>query len=790
MLHEILLSLSNLSGESPLLHSISEEAGRSHEQLSSLLSPSELALVSSLTKLSNVHRKVASHASAISSSHPSAICRAIAVSINATHLARFQTTIREVEKSILAEDAGFVGAYGIVPLSGVVGKFEPWTRKLEWLWKVVLIMLSTAGGTSSTDNLAIEQSTCSSADILDRLREELQTGYPDIEEISRSLVGTAETAWLRQLSTWVLYGRLPSFGASDFFIQPVNENITNGEPSTYFVDPAKAPAFLNADTASSILFIGRSLSYVRAKGINAGSISSTSMSPELALSPVHLKHLAELSFPIASARLSSAIDAIRLSLSMTTLRKLLPRSKIIETLTVLREYFLLGHGEFAVALITEAETKLSSRSRRGKDTSQRTEKLDQLVLKDGEIKAVLARTWAALSSGESHEDSYDTTLERAHELILLSIDATPKTPKRSSKDTEKSETETVFNDFLLGSPIRLQLRVPPLLDLLLTLELMETYSRMHSYLLSIRRAHLRLTGLWKNSSLRREHPAPLGPPYSCKASGGQLLRDRRTRSNRRAKDMRRLWARSSTALFLLAELGDYFQGDILKQSWADFQSWLESETKPEDENKSVDHSDMQLSGTFRNLELKEHGSRPSTRHSRDGGTNSRRLHDPETIARAHNSYLESLVDSLLLSDAPFTQDLRKLLQEIDNLIACVNRLQTVWQNIDLETDEGVVDTLANYQDDQQEASADLELASKTVAARVRTLVTRLRDLDTGRGNAAHDNSKRLGDHEYTPLRPGGVDRLLMKLDFGNLMNHDGEHLVDEVGSWSSIRVLE
>jgi hypothetical protein len=35
------------------------------------------------------------------------------------------------------------------------------------------------------------------------------------------LVREAETAWLKQISAWILYGRLPSFGTDDFFVQTV-----------------------------------------------------------------------------------------------------------------------------------------------------------------------------------------------------------------------------------------------------------------------------------------------------------------------------------------------------------------------------------------------------------------------------------------------------------------------------------------------------------------------------------------------------------------------------------------
>jgi hypothetical protein len=53
----------------------------------------------------------------------------------------------------------------------------------------------------------------------------MQTGYMDVEEAALSLVKVAETAWLKQVSAWILYGRLPSFGREDFFVQMVDGNI-------------------------------------------------------------------------------------------------------------------------------------------------------------------------------------------------------------------------------------------------------------------------------------------------------------------------------------------------------------------------------------------------------------------------------------------------------------------------------------------------------------------------------------------------------------------------------------
>ena len=66
---------------------------------------------------------------------------------------------------------------------------------------------------------------CSGAMVIDKLCDAIQTGYVDIEEAALSLVKAAETAWLKQVSAWILYGRLPSFGREDFFVQTAEDDI-------------------------------------------------------------------------------------------------------------------------------------------------------------------------------------------------------------------------------------------------------------------------------------------------------------------------------------------------------------------------------------------------------------------------------------------------------------------------------------------------------------------------------------------------------------------------------------
>jgi hypothetical protein len=202
MLHEILLSLSG--HPSPLLGNDHADAGAR-----AILSAPERELLKTAGHLSEMHCSLITSTSRISAAHSSVICRAVATGIKSDHLAAFQRNILEVEEGILRKDAGLVGAYNIVPLTAVIGEFSGWTRRLEWLWNLVQFMLKKGD----------RGSACSGADLMNKLRSELQTGYSDVEETSLSLIKVAETAWLKQVSAWVLYGRIPSFGADDFFIR-------------------------------------------------------------------------------------------------------------------------------------------------------------------------------------------------------------------------------------------------------------------------------------------------------------------------------------------------------------------------------------------------------------------------------------------------------------------------------------------------------------------------------------------------------------------------------------------
>ena len=302
---------------------------------------------------------------------------------------------------------------------------------MEWLSEIANFILppdaAPPGG-------GMNSKAASGAELIDKLRLEAQTGYPDIEKAARYLGTVAETSWLRQLSTWLLYGRLPSFGATDFFVQQ------DGDASErlFALQSKLLPKFVTRQTASSILFIGKSLNQIRSLPSSARTLSTSVKNSERNLIPNHVELLSQVSAPASAAKLSEAVANIRISLSRNLLQHLLPREKIVETLTVLHQFFLLGRGEFAMILIAEADSKLSSRHRTS-SASMPVQPVKNLLLKEAEINHILARSFSVLSTLSGQDDNTDDVLDVAAQLLHLTIhnpsSHRPGTPGRA-RDAE------------------------------------------------------------------------------------------------------------------------------------------------------------------------------------------------------------------------------------------------------------------------------------------------------------------------------------------------------------------
>ncbi|KAF3044524.1 hypothetical protein E8E11_008439 [Didymella keratinophila] len=752
MLHEILLSL---SGHPSVLFDAQQGSTHVTSTASRLLSPQEAELLASIGHLSRLHRRTRDHIARVASTHSSTVCRAVATAVTAYHLDKFQEKVLAVESQILKQDASTVGAYNIVPLAGIVGEFSGWIRLMEWLWDISNFMLPSELPPKSEK---ISQRISSGSELIDKLRTEAQTGYPDIEEAAQYLGKVAETAWLRQLSTWLLYGRLPSVGASDFFIAQEDEE---AKVLSFVARNRLLPKFVSRQTALSIMFVGKSLNQVRSLPSTSKTKAATTQISELELLPVHVQHLSQVIAPISSAKLSEVVANIRTSLSRNLLQHLLPREKIVETLNVLHQFFLLGRGEFAMVLIAEADEKLASRHR-GPQSTKTGQTIKGLLLKEAEINQTLARSLSVLSTLGGEDDHIDDILDAAADILHLDMHSAsghrPGTPGRA-KDAESALPQIPnmsFDELLLSVPVSLSMDILSPLDLFITKADVDVYSSINDYLLAVRRAHLHLAQLWRHSTIRRDHPCPPGYQYSNSLHGKTILKRRRQRANTRARNMRNIWATCRAAIFFLAESEAYFQGEVVQESFKSFLDWVQGPKKHQTSDTRPTTPD-----------------RPPTCGADEAKTEGvllqQQQHDPEALAFAHRNFLASVAYSLLITDGAFTKLLRTFCTHVDDLVGHITRLQSVQQNLDLEEDEGVEDFSQNYKKEEADVSLEMDRARRRLDSDLKGLVERLREIDSERIGVSGPRPMNALDEDegkYEPLRVGGIDRLLMKLDWG------------------------
>ena len=309
---------------------------------------------------------------------------------------------------------------------------------------------------------------CSGAGLVDKLRSEQQTGWPGIEEVAFELSKVAETAWIRQLSTWILYGKLPAFGADDFFIKAKQDThglhfSKNQGPITKICHTAdRYIHFVCGQVTRSSQGVWTAVQFQQVE-LHKHTVTDTE------LVQAHLQHLTQLPLPISSAQLTRTIFAIRTSLSQNVLQDLLPMETTMKLFTCLKQFFLLERGSFAIALIAEADARLQSREQSMGRLLQQdpTKAMKGLSIKDSELQQTLTATWKALASKD--DDAEDEVMDFAERHMTLSAPAThesrPSTSDSIGAGSAVELTTIAFNDLLMPNPATLGMDIASPLDL-------------------------------------------------------------------------------------------------------------------------------------------------------------------------------------------------------------------------------------------------------------------------------------------------------------------------------------
>ncbi|KZZ91568.1 Spc97/Spc98 [Ascosphaera apis ARSEF 7405] len=613
------------------------------------------------------------------------------------------------------------------------------------------------------------------------------------------------------------------------------------------------PDFITPDTAASILFIGKSINALKTFSSSSSLSSLSSSSSTMMMTTTSTLPLSSLPSPISATDLTTAISSIRRSLlSQSPLLHLLPLPAILDVLFLVHDYLLLGRGEFAVTLVRFADELLKDRhmkvdqrglKEKGEDAhahadddgEDNVKKGVEMNVRRGEVEQLLARTWAemyalqggddgdttsattdigigiGLGKGETSEGDENSRLELARRYISFNYSTTTSSKHTSSSKKRKYSHPTTpspsssspsldhlapFTTTLLSTPnpLHLSLSLPPSspLTLLFPASTLHTYAMIHTYLLSLRRTHIHLSNLYRNTYLRRSYPAPAGPAITNRLLGRMNAVRRRERENRRGKWMRGVWGVVRRVDGVMGVLGNYFGGEVIGEGWGCFKGWLCGGDEGGRGKGSRPGTGVSRRTEMSNQRGDGHYEREGEGQRDIGEEEVGIAHDPEAITSAHAIYISSLLHSLFLTDAPFTSSLYTLLTHVERLVSLITRLGEVWYTLDLEEDEGVIDDFSNNNPDSNgegglgsrlareevEVMFDLKEQRREVEKGIEAVVRRLRQIDderlgsnlpfptlssTGSGGGMGEEGDR-----YMPHRPAGVDTLLMKLDVGGM----------------------
>jgi gamma-tubulin complex component 4 len=206
---------------------------------------------------------------------------------------------------------------------------------------------------------------------------------------------------------------------------------------------------------------------------------------------------------------------------------------------------------------------------------------------------------------------------------------------------------------------------------------------------------------------------------------------------------RGVWATAGLIVFFLETIVGYWQGEVVEGAFCALMEvlgeGLEENTEEQDEDGDV------------------WMTRDSNEDARSTDEASKEQHDPESLMRAHHLYLSRLKRGLFLSDHQFAPLLRKFLVASEALAERIERMERRNELIDLHISP---DSTASDRE-AAECMASCRLVRNVLGLLVERLQQMDEERDVGGGGLLFSNRKGVGG-------VGTIDRLLMRLDLGNL----------------------
>ncbi|KAF9946170.1 hypothetical protein BGZ72_000624 [Mortierella alpina] len=425
----------------------------------------------------------------------------------------YRQVIVDTESAILS---GEDNLGGIVPLPTIAARFAPFQLVFPAISNLI-----TEIQRASTNNTPFVGGR-----LINLLQDRAASGVPIQKEWMNELLRGCCGVMMRQIVCWVVYGQIQD-PFEEFFIVRCRPASGTAERSSsasllrsrssmtatrkastnnsaapvskwqaeYALDERMIPAMIPSTLVEAMLFIGKSIA-------TAGQAQPKPTPIPQSMTARHL----ELILPLVEAiskpctldgrfisgeilnvnHLTNVIHQIRRDIANHLWVVVQVGEKVIRTLKSFRRYFLLCDGEYGLGLIEVLEEfKRNRLSRLGQFSSATSASVS---IRDHDLGGML-------SKAAQNTPAQDDPALQSFELRLLKV-SKQKDSSGDSMDVTPTTPTSIFDDQLLGIPVRLWYTLAWPLDLFLTSEDIEHYGDVFAFLMTVRKAQVKLQQAW------------------------------------------------------------------------------------------------------------------------------------------------------------------------------------------------------------------------------------------------------------------------------------------------------
>ncbi|KAK3817162.1 MAG: gamma-tubulin complex component protein [Linnemannia gamsii] len=628
MLHELLITLSGYPGDIfrpfpqepeiattfaitdfPLLHPAEKEGLNRLAQLGFYFKGFNTFITSSRSSSQQHHRQSSPNNETDNVPAPPGLyLRAMANALD-RKLQCYRQVIVQTEAAILS---GEDNLGGIVPLSTISGRFAPFQ----------LVFPAIANLLSDIQSAALTEVPYHGGRLINLLQARSASGVPIQKEWMTEMLQGCCAVMLRQITSWVIYGQIQDPFGEFFIVQRLESSQGAGgtgqgsrystgslgrsraatftgqvplshstglassvasSPSNkwqtgYGLDEQMTPAIIPATLAHAMLFIGKSIATVRQAKLKPIPIPQSITQRHLDLllpvvsTPSGHQETVSLSDEVLNLNLLTAvIHQIRKDIANHLWVVVQVGEKVVSTLESFKRYFLLCDGEFGLGLIASLEEfKRNRLSRMGQFITTTS---SSVTIRDHDLGGLLKKA------------AQDTSAQDDAALASFEFRIVKPTQKQTGPEKGQPPTMGMFDDQLLGIPVRLVYTLSWPLDLFLTVEDVDQYSDVFAFLMTIRKAQVRLQQAWieiKSLTQRLTNRRRGGDAraYGRRVRGTET--DERN-AEQEAEMLKHIAAFRSNMVFVVDCLWTYIQMDVIGPT---YDSLLENIASHESDRKS------------------------------------------------------------------------------------------------------------------------------------------------------------------------------------------------------------